>query len=330
MEVARLAGVSHQTVSRYLRFDGGMKEATRQRIGAAIAELDYRPNLLARAMRTRRTGRLAILLPAGQAVSSLEMLAGAAAVADDAGFSVEAVTLGGPPSSRAARVRELAESGLFEGVLSLTPLPAPLPRSADGVPVVVSADYDENMRGIGELADGSRIADLVERLARDGHRRFLHVAGSYGHTSAQSRKQVYLDTVQRLGLESYRIVDAEWSPEAARQAVLDLPRDSGVTAVVAANDVLAAGVVRGAWERGWRIPADLSVTGWNNEPWTAYAVPALSTVAVDHEALGRRAIARLIAVLRGDPEPDERTPVTRVVWRESVGPAPGAGSDAAR
>ena len=63
MEVARLAGVSHQTVSRYLRFNGGLKPATRDRVDAAIKELNYRPNLVARSMRTKRSGRLAILMP---------------------------------------------------------------------------------------------------------------------------------------------------------------------------------------------------------------------------------------------------------------------------
>ncbi|NYI07441.1 LacI family DNA-binding transcriptional regulator [Allostreptomyces psammosilenae] len=322
-EVARLAGVSHQTVSRYLRDDPTVNEAMQQRIGQAIAQLDYRPNLVARAMRDRRTGRLALLLPSGTAGSALEMLTGAAAEAHEAGYVVEVVTLGGPTESRAGRVLELADSGLFEGILAATPLPGLSERSMSGAtPIVISADYDDQMRSIGELADASTTAEIIERLARQGHRRFLHIAGDYAHTSARRRRQVYLETIERLALESYGVADCAWLAESARRAVLDLPADCGVTAVVCANDVLAAGAIRGAVERGWRVPHDLSVTGWDDNALGAAMMPSLTTVSVDHERLGRRAIRRLLAVLRGQPEPEEHERITSVVWRESTAPAP--------
>jgi DNA-binding LacI/PurR family transcriptional regulator len=315
--------VSHQTVSRYLRADTTINEDMQRRIGQAIAQLDYRPNLVARAMRDRRTGRLALLIPSGRAVSSLEVLAGATAAAHEAGYVVEVVTLGGPVVSRAGRALELADSGLFEGILALTPLPRPAEGSMRGAaPIVVSADYDDRMRGIGELADASTVAEIVERLAARGHRRFLHLAGDYAHTSARCRRQVYLESIERLGLESHGVADCEWLADKARRAVLDLPADSGVTAVVCANDLLAAGAIRGAVERGWRVPEQLSVTGWDDNPLGAVMVPSLTTVTVDHERLGRRAIRRLLAVLQGEPEPEEHDLITSVVWRESTGDAP--------
>ncbi|MGW1784982.1 LacI family DNA-binding transcriptional regulator [Streptomyces sp. NPDC002143] len=329
-EVARLAGVSHQTVSRYLRADTTINEDMQSRIGQAIAQLDYRPNLVARAMRDRKTGRLALLMPSGTAISSLEMLTGATAAAHEAGYVVEVVTLGGPTESRAGRVLELADSGLFEGILALTPLPRLSERSMSAAtPIVISADYDDQMRSIGELADASTIAEIVERLALQGHRRFLHVAGDYAHTSARCRKQVYLDSIERLGLESYGVADCAWLADKARQAVVDLPGDCGVTAVVCANDLLAAGAIRGAVERGWRVPDDLSVTGWDDNPLGAAMVPSLTSVSVDHERLGRRAIRRLLAVLRDESGPDEHDLITSVVWRESTAPAPGGGAGAA-
>jgi DNA-binding LacI/PurR family transcriptional regulator len=322
MEVARLAGVSHQTVSRFLKYNGdGMKPATSERIRTAIEQLDYRPNLVARAMRNRRTGRLAMLLPAGTAVSALELLAGATAAAHEAGYVVEVVTLGGAPQTWSQRALELSDSGLFEGILSLTRMSLPTQRPGS-VPIVVSPDYDDRMRGVGELADASHMAEIVEGLAAYGHRRFLHVAGDYAHASARQRRQVYLDTLGRLGLESHGVADCAWSAEAARQAVLGLPPGSGVTAVIGANDLVAAGAMRGAWERGWKVPEDLSVTGWDNNPVTAFLPPSLTTVDVDHERLGRRVLARLLAALRGEPAPEEDEPITQVIWRESTGPAP--------
>src|SRR5687768_6621291 len=92
MEVARLAGVSHQAVSRYFRFNGGLKPETRERIDRAVSELNYRPNLIARSMRTRRTGRLAVLLPT-VAFSPARMLAGASAAAHESGYVLEILSI---------------------------------------------------------------------------------------------------------------------------------------------------------------------------------------------------------------------------------------------
>ncbi|CAM5280065.1 LacI family DNA-binding transcriptional regulator [Streptomyces atroolivaceus] len=320
-DVARLAGVSHQTVSRYLRSDTSINDAMRESIRQAIAQLGYRPNLAARAMRNRKTGRLALLMPSGTAVSSLEMLAGATADAREAGYSIEVIILGDPVEARAQRVMELSDYGVFEGMLSLTPLPS-LPHRAvsGGTVIAVSADYDDQMRSIGALADATSASEIIERLASQGHRRFLHMAGDYAHTAAGARRQVYLDTVRRLGLESYGVVDCEWLPARAREAIRNLPEDSGVTAVIAANDLLAAATVRGALDRGWSVPRDLSVTGWDNNPVGAEMVPSLTTVAVDNEHLGRRAVRRLLAVMAGEPAPEEDGLLTRIIWRESTAP----------
>ncbi|MGW0784399.1 LacI family DNA-binding transcriptional regulator [Streptomyces sp. NPDC002913] len=322
-EVAQVAGVSHQTVSRYIQFGGaGMKTGTRERIGAAIEELGYRPNLTARAMRTHRTGRLAALLPAGSAAGSLRMLGGASTAAHASGYHLEVVTLDRTAGPRAERVNELADSGQFEGLLSFTPLlPDTGVSSAPAVPVVVAADYDSEMRALGDLADASPVAELIERLAEDGHRCFLHVAGDRTHASARGREQVYLETIGRLGLRSAGVAGADWSPESAREAILGLPSGTDVTAVIAANDLLAAGAVRGAIERGWRVPEDLSVTGWDNNPVAAWLPPTLTTVDMDYEALGRRAMNRLVSVLRGTEVTEPAGPVTRVFWRGSTAAA---------
>ena len=322
MDVARAAGVSHQTVSRYLRADPGMREEIRRRIGTAVEELGYHPNLVARSMRTRRSGRLGIVLPPGDTPSMISLLGGATATAHEAGYAVEVVLVDGTPQARAGRLAELAGSGQFEGVLALTPLPhfAPAPGAA---PVIVSADYDERRRSIGVLADGSLVGTMIERLARLGHRRFLHVAGPAGHPSAQGRRQAYLAAIERSGLHSHGVVDGDWSGESGMRAGAALPDGCGVTAVIAASDIVAAGVIRGAWDRGWRVPADLSVTGWDDNPLGRFLPPTLTTVATDHDRRGRRAMAELVCTVRGEPAPpDDSTPLSRVLWRESTGPAP--------
>lgn len=330
-EVAKVAGVSHQTVSRYLRNDTKMRPETAARISSAVQELDYRPNLTARSMRTRRSGRVAVLLPAVATYGPPQILGGVMEVAHEHGYTIEAFSVEGTSADRFERVLQLADSGQVEGVLALAPLPPESEhRFPDRAAIVVSADYDDEFHGVGELADGSPIAEIVERLADLGHRRFLHVTGSLDFASARGRRDVFVETIERLDLGPALVHEGDWTAEAGHAAVLALPDDEHPTAVVAASDVVAAGVVQGARERGWSIPEDLSVTGWDNHQLGAYLQPTLTTVQVDHRKLGREAMARLVATLDAQPGADPAPPpvsggpLNTVIWRESTGPLAAA------
>ncbi|WP_051815880.1 LacI family DNA-binding transcriptional regulator, partial [Glycomyces tenuis] len=222
-EVARLAGVSHQTVSRYLRSREGLKPGTLERIDAAVRELDYRPNLLARSMRTKRTGRLAVLMP-NMVNNPAPMLHGAAGAAHEAGFTVEVVAPEGGAEERTARLLELADSGHVEGILALAPILPSVEERIDGdAAIVVSADFDDRMRSLGELSDAAPVYELVEGLAVLGHRRLFHVAGNLEFASARARRAAYLDAVERFGLESVGVHDGDYSAEHGVEAMRSLP-----------------------------------------------------------------------------------------------------------
>lgn len=322
-EVADRAGVSHQTVSRYVRGDGGFRPATAARVEDAINALNYRPNLTARSMRTRRTGRIAVLLPAATSHLPLRLLGAVSRAAHEEGYTVDLVGLEGGAPDRAARAAELADSGQFEGVLALAPL-GDGPLEGSGVPVVDVADYDDEMRSLGALADGTACGEVVRRLRVLGHRSLLHVAGPQTFASARNRRQSFLGTVAELGLRG-EVVEGDWSARSGYEAVQGLPPDTDVTAVVAANDTVAMGAVRGSLQRGWRVPEDLSVFGWDDDEQGRFSTPSLSTVAVDRERQGREAVGRLVALLRGtEPPVGDTTSLHTVLPRESTGPAPAA------
>ena len=118
------------------------------------------------------------------------------------------------------------------------------------------------------------------------------------------------------------MIDGDWAAEVGLEAVRSLPEDSGVTAIIAASDVIAAGVCRGAVERGWRVPEDLSVTGWDDNPVGADLSPSLTPVDVDLGLLGNNAMQRLIAAVRGTTPELSDEPLNRIIWRESTGPGP--------
>jgi DNA-binding LacI/PurR family transcriptional regulator len=321
-EVAKRAGVSHQTVSRFLKNDSGMKPATRARIERAVAELDYRPNLMARSMRTQRSHRITIVLPELSGFVPIPLLRGASAAAHEAGYMTDVVGLEGGESRRTRGVLSLLETRQTDGVLSLVPLGDLAGGQGVGRrPVVVLGEYDDNLQSRGRLADGRPAEEILRHLADQGHRRFLHVAGSQDWASARNRRAVYMEAVERLGLESYGVVDGDWSVRSGYEAARDLPADSGVTAVLAANDYVAMGVLRGFQDRGTRVPEEMSVFGWDDEEFTRYFSPSISTVHINKEEVGRQSMLSLLALLRGEPEPEsEVTDLFHLVPRGSSGP----------
>ncbi|MFV0452525.1 MAG: LacI family DNA-binding transcriptional regulator [Propioniciclava sp.] len=322
-DVSALAGVSHQTVSRYLRDDSSVRLERRQRIAQAIAQLDYRPSLVAQAMRGRKTGRLAFLLLAeGNAVSSLRMFNGAADEAALAGYVLDLVALGGTSPERAGRTLEMAESGLFEGIVSVTALPPEVISRSAGIPIAIQEYCDSTMHTTGELAEASAIRELIVGLVAQGHRHFFHIGGDYQELAARTRRDTYLHTIAELGLSSHGVVECHWRGDEARAAVEALTDDTPVTAVVTGSDVLAAGAISGALARGWQVPGRLSVTGWDNRWIGDVMTPSLTTVSVDFEEFGRRAMRSLLTRLNPVSIPQEHDRLTTVVWRESTGPAP--------
>ncbi|MGQ7311121.1 LacI family DNA-binding transcriptional regulator [Microbacterium arabinogalactanolyticum] len=316
-DVARAAGVSQSTVSFVLTGRAGISEATRERVLRAAAELNYRPNLAARSMRTRRTGRLAVVVPVAS-MNPLSLIPGAVAAAQEAGYAVEVVSLPQNPGERGERLAEIVGSGQYEGVLAFTPLHTP-PLDEDD-PVVLSAgEFDDDMHAAGLFTDASPIVEMMERLTAMGHTRFLHIAGPQDFPSARARRQAYSDTVQRLGLTSIGVVDGDWSGQTGVDAIAALPDGILPLAVIAANDLIATGAIQAAMSRGWSVPGDVSITGWDDHPQSAFLVPPLTTVAQDRERLGAHAMARLIAALRGDDAPQRPADLLTIRWRESTG-----------
>ena len=320
-DVARLAGVSQTTVSYVLTGKGAISPATREHVLKVAESIGYRPNLAARSMRTRRSGRLAVITGVGYE-NQIRMLTGASRVAHDAGYVMETHSVDGTVEDRTERVLELAAGGQYEGILTFVPvLPAALSDGRSTPPVLAATAFDEKMRSLGELADASLLEVFVRSLVAAGHRRFVHVAGNQEFGSARARRDVYLACVEHLGVESLGVLGGDWTAESSRQAVLALPGDVPPVAVIAANDILAVGVLRAAAERGWSVPDDLVVTGWDNAQFGAYTTPSLTTVDVDFREAGRHSMQLLLAALRREEPPPRGSALQRIVWRESTGGA---------
>ena len=320
-DVAARAGVSQSTVSFVFTGKSGISSATKARVLKAATELHYRPNLAARSMRTRQTGRIAVAITTESLLYSAALLEGATAVARDAGFVVELVTVTTEQAERSLRLREVILSGEFEGLLSFVPVTSQLTdETQSSATVVLSlAEFDDRLHATGQLTDAQPLIEMMEHLYNLGHRHFLHIGGSYDFPSAIARREAYLSTIERLGAESLGVYDGEWRAEAGYDVIRTLAADVAPFALIAANDHIATGAIRAAAERGWSVPGMMSVTGWDDLPQSAWLVPPLTTVIQDREAFGAYTMRLLIATMRKQTPPERPDDLQRIIWRQSHG-----------
>ncbi|MBI5159972.1 MAG: LacI family DNA-binding transcriptional regulator [Micrococcales bacterium] len=313
-DVARNAGVSHQTVSRVLNDAPSIRPATRDRVLAAIDELGYRRNQLARALVTARSGTIGVLAALTGQHGPAVTLAAVEAAARHAGFRVTITAPGSEPES-VRRGLEFLLAQRVEALVVLAPQQEVFDALAglpDAVPAVALETAASGARALGvDQQRGARIA--VEHLLALGHTRIAHVAGPGDWAEARARIAGWRGAMGDAGLATGEPVPGDWSA-ASGAAALDAVLTSGATAVFAANDQTALGLLAAARERGIAVPAALSVVGFDDLPEAAFFTPPLPPVRQDLEELGRRAVAVLTAELRGgsaDPSPLEPALVIR-------------------
>ncbi|WP_245665316.1 substrate-binding domain-containing protein [Actinoplanes subtropicus] len=188
-----------------------------------------------------------------------------------------------------------------------------------GLPVFVAGEPDDVAAG-GTHPHSQGLSALIDHLAGLGHARFLHVAGPPTHSSARNRRLAYEASMRRLGLHPTGIVDGDWTAASGYAAGRDLPVETGVTAVVAANDQMALGVMRALHERGLRVPDDVSVTGMDDIPESAYFWPPLTTVRLDFASEGEDALRQMLSRIDGIDRPPVPVQPAELVLRASTAP----------
>ncbi|WP_394685085.1 LacI family DNA-binding transcriptional regulator [uncultured Microbacterium sp.] len=307
-DVAVAAGVSAQTVSRVLNGYPGIREATRERVLDAVAALDYRVNNAARALGTSLTRTVgvvasdAVLHGPAAGITALERAARARGR-----WISTAYTDSDDPADIDAAARHLLDQGV-DGIVLVAAHGA---TSLEGYDVPIVPLYGES---------GSRQRDaaalVVDHLADLGHRRIVEVAGPSDWREALARTAGVADAVDRRGLERADRLEGDWSA-ASGAAVAEAVASgiaAGATAVAVANDQMALGLTAGLASRGLRVPADVSVAGFDDNPDAAFYTPSLTTVRLDVEGEAEYAVAAVL----GDAVVAPAAPV--LVVRDSTAP----------
>ena len=321
-DVAQLAGVSHQTVSRVINGLPNVQPATRAKVEAAIAELGYRPNTAARALVTRRSSTIGIISTETGLYGPTSIQRTIEEAAREAGYFAGSVSL-----------REITSSGLtgaidhlmrqsVEGIVMIAAQHEALDvisRHDPGVPlVVVEGDLSRGPSAVG--VDQHRGAhEATQHLLDLGHTHIAHISGPENWTEAEARRQGWHDAITEAGLEPGPLLVGDWTAERGYLLGARIARTSEVTAVFSANDQMAIGLLRALHEAGVRVPDDVSVVGFDDSPESGYLIPPLTTVRQNFAEVGRRAIAVLHAAISGEDENLERLIAPELVVRTSSG-----------
>jgi LacI family transcriptional regulator len=324
-DVARLAGVSHQTVSRVLNNHPSVRDETRERVLRAMRQLDYRPNALARGLAGRRSRVIGVVSFDTILYGPAATLLGVERAARGAGYGITIVALEELDGvSVADAVSRLAEQSVA-GVVIIAPLltaAAAVHRLPTGVPaVVVESDTSGDLPtfSVDQVA-GARLA--VEHLLHLGHDTVWHVSGPRDWLEARDRVDGWRRVLEEAGRRVPPVVEGDWSPRSGYESGHQLADRADVTAVFCANDQQALGMLRALHERGRRVPEDVSVVGFDDIPEAGYLSPPLTTVRQDFDEVGRRCLAALLVLIAADGTPTLPRRVTpTLVVRASTGPA---------
>ncbi|WP_432545834.1 LacI family DNA-binding transcriptional regulator [Kineococcus sp. SYSU DK004] len=307
VDVAREAGVAHVTVSRVLNAPDSVRPETRQRVLAAIDRLGYRRNDVARALKSGQTMTLGVVLAGAELFELARMLFGLETTASGAGYGISLARWQGTEQGALADViGRLTDRGA-DGVVAFADRPVAaeaLDEVHVGVPlsVVMSGRLSNPAVSTVEIDQdlGARLA--TRHLLSLGHRHIAHLAGSSATFDAAARLEGWRAEVLAAGLDATGVLHGDLSARSGYELGLRLARTRPrPTAVFAANDAMATGLLAACAEVGLRVPQDLSVVGFDDLSASAYLVPALTTVRQDHFELGRRAADVVLGLMAGEP-----------------------------
>jgi DNA-binding LacI/PurR family transcriptional regulator len=321
-DVARAAAVSHQTVSRVLNGHPNVRPATRERVLAAIEQLGYRPNLAARALASGRSNQLGLVTLNTMLLGPIATLYAVEQAARSSGYSVSITSVRSIDRQSLSESVERLLQQAVAGVIIIAPVVS-RDSALDALPpelpaVVVEADPESAISAV--TVDSRLGASLATRhLLELGHRTVFHISGPQDFIEAQQRIAGWRQTLEQAGSPVPEVILGDWSAQAgydAGQVLAELP---DVTAVFAANDNTALGLLRALSEQGRSVPGDISVVGFDDIAEAGFFTPPLTSVRQDFAEMGRRTVELLLRQIEtGARSVEHITLPPELILREST------------
>jgi len=303
-DVGRVAGVSHQTVSRVLNGSSRVDPTTRARVLSAIEQLGYRRNVAARALVTGRTQTLGVVGFDITLFGPASVLAGIERAARAAGYFVSIANVPRLDRDSVGDAVDRLKAHAVDGIILIAPQSDAVDtlheRAGELPMVVVDGSVGTGLRRVAvDQAEGARLA--TQHLLDLGHSTVWHVSGPGEWHEAVTRQEGWRATLQAAGRETPPPVAGDWSTRSGYDAGRLLARVPELSAVFVANDHMALGLSHAFYERGRRVPAEVSVVGFDDIPEAEFLTPPLTTVRQNFAALGQAAIQELLAQIKGHP-----------------------------
>lgn len=324
-DVARIAGVSYQTVSRVINNASDVNAETRQRILQVIEDVGYRRNRVATALVTKRSTAVGIVTSDSPRLGPIGTLVALEKEARLKGYGITVLTVEEPYEASIERALESLEDAGVAGIVVIAPLLAmaePVWNTKVRVPVEMIAAGASSTPGVVTYSEdqelGARMA--TQHLIDLGHTEIAHFGGSLDWFEARARKRGWESALRDARLPPGLHLEGDWSPRWAYETARRLIDEGRLPdAVFAVSDHTALGLIRAATELGLRVPEDVSVVGFDDVEGSDYFRPPLTTVRQDFAALARSSLEVLLAAVEGrDVTPKPNAPT--LVIRDSAAP----------
>jgi DNA-binding LacI/PurR family transcriptional regulator len=298
-DVAKLAGVSSQTVSRVSNGSPDVIESTRRQVIAAMNELGYRPNSAARALKRGSFRTIGVITFSLSSLGNMRTLEAIALHAAGQDFAITLIPVTAP-----------TQAGIQGAFSRMGELAVDV--------VVVDSDAGDNYSVVDtDQADGARKA--VQHLLELGHATVWHVAGPEESFASERRAAAWRATLSAAGRTVPPVLRGDWSADSGYTAGLRLADEPGCTAVFAANDHMALGLLRAFREKGKSVPGDISLVGFDDVPEASSYAPPLTTVHQNFADVGERCVDNVLQQLRTNTtEPGVTLVPTQLVIRAST------------
>ena len=302
-DVARLAGVSAMTVSRVINGPDKVADRTRERVEAAMASLDYRPNVMARGLASGRSHSIGVLTVDTTLYGPRAALRGIELAARDRGYTVTIAHLSDPDRTAIEHGASLLRSRSCDGVILLQPLISEVEaqRSTEAsvaLPPMVAIHAGDPVSYPVVSVDqhlGARMA--TDHLLSLGHRTVWHISGPDLWYEGVQRVSGWRAALDAAGAEAPPVVHGDWSAASGYAAAREVLSHPDVTAIFVANDSMALGALHAMHELGVRCPEDVSLVGFDDYPEAEFFSPGLTTIRQDFDEIGSLSVALLLDVM---------------------------------
>lgn len=325
-DVARLSGVSYQTVSRVINNQRYVSEETRQRVLAAIDELDYRPNRAAQSLAGTQSHTLAVTTFGLNNYGPAQMVIHIERASRAAGYDLIFANVNDTsPVSMMAALNHIRRWEI-DGMVLITPIIGP-----NYVEMTLWRETPSVLIGTGiNPALPSVVVDhyagaraITQHLIALGHTRICEISGPLAWFDALERHVGWLKTMQTAGLTPGMSVEGNWTAQSGYDAIQTLLQRRVVfTGLVVGNDQMALGAMRALLERGVRVPQEVSIVGYDDIPEAAFFTPPLTTIRQAFDVVGERAIEYLIERIKDSSDaPQQHIIPPQLIARHSTAPA---------